>query len=515
MRRVLRDARILDPGPVGADGPPLALRGDLVLEDGRIAAVHPDGVGAPRGDDAETLDLEGRWVLPAFCDSHLHLDYLAQQRSVIALARDVSPDALAARLDPSTVEGEGWIIAQGWVDPLPERLVPSPRAFLDHLHPERPVLVFAVDHHRALLNSAALRAVGEPHHASHDGVLLESALDAAWKRVPPLPADVPGAVEDLHRFGIAAATSFDGTDARERWRAAARDGRLGLRLRHTMPEDEFLRRHAAGEAGDEPLDREAAFLVPWVKLFLDGTLGSRTAWMLEGYSDAPEERGDERIPEGRRRAIVDALAASGMAVCIHAIGDAAVRAATGVVEDLTTARGARVDRIEHAQLIAPEDLERIRKSGAVVSMQCCHLLEDASVAPERWGDRCRGAFAARAALDAGVPWILGSDAPIETADPWVDIRAAVDRVDRAGRFRDGWIPEQRVTFAEALRARTSAAAGPNILPEGWGRIRPGAPADLQVLECEDPGAVGDHGSARLARLLVAGEERWTRSGRRG
>jgi len=280
--------------------------------------------------------------------------------------------------------------------------------------------------------------------------------------------------------------------------AAARSRRRGC-------VDEFRTRSRAGDLPPPRIDPDAPFLAPWVKLFLDGTLGSHTAWLGAPYDDL-ESRGDERIGEMERLALAAEIAESGFGVCLHAIGDAAVRAAIDFIERLRSARrGGAVDRIEHCELLDLADLPRLVRSGATVSMQPCHLLEDASVAPERWGSRCRGVFAARSLLAAGAPLVLGSDAPIETADPWVDLRAAVDRRDRAGRFPDGWVREERISFDEALASRTSRAAAANHLPAGWGRIEPGSPADLQLLECDDPAEVTSIEDAGLVGLFVGGE----------
>lgn len=500
---LLRDARVLSPGD-----PPSPWRGDVRVERGRIASLHPGGRSSPRG--AEVRDLAGRWLLPAFCDSHLHLHTLAEQRAVVRLARSTSPAELADRLAAASAGAQGWVVAQGWADPLADQLAPSPREFLDARIPGRPVWAFAYDHHRAILSSAALAAVGIDPRGS-DGVLLESALEEAWRAVPERPADVRVAIRWLHCHGIAAATSFDGSGARERCRRAVEEEGHRLRLRHSIPLAEFRRRAAGGDLPRPGRDREAPFLAPWVKLFLDGTLGSRTAWLKAPYSDQGG-CGDERIGEEERRELARAIAESGYGACLHAIGDAACAAAIRFIAELGERRGPGVgavdrivDRIEHGELLDPDDLDGLARSGAVVSMQPCHLLDDASTAPERWGARCRGAFAARSLLERGIPLVLGSDAPIETVDPWIDLRAAVDRIDRGGRFPGGWIPDERISFSEALAARTSRAAPANLLPAGWGRVEPGAPADLQILECEAPERVSRIGEAGLVGLLVAGE----------
>ena len=503
----LRDARL--PAPFAAEGS----RWDLLLDGGVISARVPHDPHAKPNEP--TWDLDGRWLLPAFVDSHLHLHTMAQWTSVLELDRSTTRESLAARLGALPPSPTGWRIAKGWHDPLADTLTPDPRQFLDQVSPEVPAWVFAADHHRALLNSAALRAVGVSPEG-HEGVLLENELMAAWESVPPLPADVNAVAETMNGCGIVAATSFDDEVALARWRTAVEDEALPLRVRHSRPHPEYLAA-VDGAAVEAPVgSRESRFFAPWVKGFLDGTLGSRTAWLLEPYADAPTEWGDERVPAGERDRLAREVARGGWSIALHAIGDAAVDSALDMIEAVARARAEfgvaaqAPDRVEHAQLLPPDSLERWRRSGAVASMQPCHLLEDAAVGPERFGDRCSRLFAAQTLLEANVPLCFGSDAPIETVDPWIDVRAAVDRVDRAGRFPDGWIAAERISWDQAILGRTAHAAATNALPEGWGTLEPGAPADLQILGCDDPRRVSTIDDAKLESLSLAGE--WLRGG---
>ncbi len=495
-RIVLRNVRPFD-ATKRAESSPI----DVAIESGKICEIGPLNQLA---SGLQEFDMSGRWLLPAFCDSHIHLHTLAQQQRVLKLSRGTTPDSLRDCLNSES--SQGWLIAQGWQDPLEEQLQPNPRLFLDKVSTRQPIWAFAYDHHRAILNSAALREVGsEPAHSN--GVLLEDEMMEAWSKVPELEADLSKTIQELHRHGIAAATSFDGTTAREIWREYIGSAKSTvLRVRHSIPVDEFMAHVETGGLLPDPVHRESTFDVPWIKVFLDGTLGSRTAWLKKPYSDLGGF-GEERIDPEERNRISHAIAASGFGVCLHAIGDAAVLAAQQFIETVQLNRpfGLKaIDRIEHAQLIDLADLSRISAAKTLVSMQPCHLLEDAAIAPERWGDRCEGAFATKAVLDAGIPLILGSDAPIETLDPWVDLGAAVDRVDREGVYSEGWIVSQALTFQEAFAARTSAAGFGNFLPRGWGVLDVGCPADLQVLECDHPSRVRSIDEALLQELWVAG-----------
>ncbi|MFQ5655033.1 MAG: amidohydrolase [Planctomycetota bacterium] len=484
-------------------------RGSVLIVDGRIARRIPAPEPPPGG--VRRIDLAGRWLLPSFCDSHQHFFHAAQGRGMLELPREVSAGGLAEAL--LRQPGQSWILGTGWADPLSEFLRPTPRAFLDRVHPERPVFLWASDLHRALVNSVALRLCeiegvgggsGTGRHAGEParGVLLERRAEAAWERIPPVPAALEDRIEETHRFGITALSTFDRAASRAALAGLAEKGRLPLRIRHSIPWEDSL----AGDLPAAEIDPERGFQIAWVKLFLDGTLGSRTAWLHDDYSDEPGSRGVERIPRDELDRGLRAIAGAGTGVAIHAIGDRAVGEALEAIQRLRDwRRSPWPDRIEHAQLIDDATLERLDGSGVILSMQPCHLIEDHLIAPARWGTRCRGAFPLRRLLDRGIEIVLGSDAPIETADPWVNINAARRRQGRDGTPTGGWHPEEGISFDEAFHLATAGCARGNLLPEGWGSLRPGSPADLQVLEAEDPREIATVAEARLAGLMLDGE----------
>jgi predicted amidohydrolase YtcJ len=222
-----------------------------------------------------------------------------------------------------------------------------------------------------------------------------------------------------------------------------------------------------------------------VKAFLDGSLGSRTAEMLDG-SGVPVLPQDELVELARR------CVASDLSLCLHAIGDAAVRRALDALEPLAGASPRWRPRIEHAQCVDPADVPRFRRAGVIASMQPIHAMADRELADREWPERARHAYAWRRLQDAGAVLAFGSDAPVEPADPLLGLDAAT-----SWRRRAGWHPELALTPAQALRAYTSGAAYAAGMEDRLGRLRPGLLCDLTVVD-----------EGRVVATVVGGEVTW-------
>jgi predicted amidohydrolase YtcJ len=249
---------------------------------------------------------------------------------------------------------------------------------------------------------------------------------------------------------------------------------------------------------------------PWltlggVKLFLDGSLGSRTAWMLHPYEDG-RDRGMPLGSEAQAREAIQNAAYAGIACVIHAIGDAAVRRALDLLEEAPRAR--LPHRIEHFQCVDSRDIERAARSGIVASMQPVHLPGDVFAAEERWGARARGAYAIRSLQQVGTILAFGSDVPVATLDPREGVVAAMTRRAADGSFADGWYPDERIGFEDAVRGFTVGNALAAGRAERSGRLAPGFEADLVAWATDtsalahDPAAFG---TARVAMTVVGGE----------
>jgi predicted amidohydrolase YtcJ len=477
---------ILDNGVVRTMEPSLPVARALAIAGEHVAGgvgVHEASLPTP-----DVVDLRGRCVVPGFTDSHVHFPTWSLGR------RDLSLDGVtslteALELVRSDPGGGPWIRGQGWRDASWE--APPTKEALDEVTGERPAALWAKDLHSLWLNSAALTLAGgdldveggvveRDEHGEPTGVLRE---EAAWRfrgRFPSVPdeewLDVTRAgVKLAHSRGATAVHDKDGwVGAPEIFqRLKERDG-LTLRVWQSLPYAKLPELESLGlrsRVGDDFLR------LGYLKVFMDGTLGSQTAWMLDGSG--------VQITSGAELADIVARAArAGWPVGVHAIGDRANREALDAFEatrDEWQSRGLR-PRVEHAQCLAPEDLPRFAELGVACSVQFSHAPSDRDLAERFWPDRLEGAYAFRSLLESGAVLANGSDAPIEELDPLAGIRAAVTRtIDD----RPGWRMQEALTTAQALYATTVAPAWLAGDERTRGKLIPGYLADLVVLS-RDP-----------------------------
>ncbi|HEU4955488.1 MAG TPA: amidohydrolase, partial [Gemmatimonadales bacterium] len=330
-------------------------------------------------------------------------------------------------------------------------------------------------------------AAGEP-----TGLLLERAVELVTRVIPPpsneiLDEALREAQAEAHRLGVTGIHDVEDERAWAGFRRLEEAGDLELRvLFHppvaTLPD--LIRRGQRSGAGSRWLGMGG------VKLFLDGSLGSRTAWMLEPY----EGSRDRGMPVAGEQAAAEAMrlaAGHGIAVTAHAIGDAAVRQALDLLERLP--RVALPHRIEHFQCVHPDDLARASAAGIVASMQPAHLLTDIPLVDRHWGRRGRGAYAFRSLLDRGTAVVFGSDVPVASVDPREGVYAAMER---------RWRPEERLRFEEVLRAYTVEAARASGTERRLGRLSPGLEADLVAWEVDPAVERGDGAAFRAGRAVL-------------
>jgi predicted amidohydrolase YtcJ len=490
---LLRDGTIY---ALGGRGPVEA----LLVRDGRVVALGEAREIASRASSgARVVDLGGRVVTPGFTDAHVHLTAWALGRRRVDLSGVPSVDAAVQKVARVVHGGAGWILGQGWNRHLWDE-APT-KAHLDAFTPHIPVLLESQDIHSAWLNSEALRRCGidrttadppggeivRDAHGEPTGLLLEAARVLAMRHVPrPDPAEVHQALleaqEEVHRFGITAVHSVEpsGLSDFERLRAA---GELRLRVLQHLALDQL---DAAITVG-----LRSGFGGDWiriggVKMFLDGALGSSTAWMREPYLGS-ENRGIQTLPPEEFRDAVTRAARAGISSTVHAIGDAAVELALRVLGEDVPAPASLPHRIEHLQLCPPDLWERAARSRVVASMQATHLLTDIPAAERSWGhERSRGAYAFAPLLRAGMTIAFGSDVPVETIDPRPGLFAAVRRVTWTGEWEGGeWFPEHSLTREEAISAYTEGPASAARELHRRGRLLPGYDADLAVWD-RDP-----------------------------
>jgi len=477
---------ILENGVVRTMEPSLPVARALAIAGDRVAGgvgTHESALPTP-----DVVDLGGRCVVPGFTDSHVHFPTWSLGQ------RDLSLDGvrtLAEALDRVRRDARqgAWIRGQGWRSADWEAQ-PTKEA-LDEVTGAVPAALWAKDLHSLWLNSAALElaqgdldvdsgVVERDERGEPTGILRE---EAAWRfreRFPSVPEDewlevTRAGVKLASSRGVTAVHDKDGWIGAPRifQRLHEREG-LTLRVWQSLPWRKLPELEALGLRsgfGDEYLR------LGYLKVFMDGTLGSQTAWMLDG-SGVQITSGDELAEIVRRAAGV------GWPVGVHAIGDRANREALDAFE-ATRAEwepaGLR-HRVEHAQCLAPEDLPRFAELGVACSVQFSHAPSDRDLADRFWPERLSGAYAFRSLRESGAALANGSDAPIEELDPLAGIRAAVLRtIDD----RPGWRMEEALTVEEALRATTVAPAWLASDEHSRGKLLPGYLADLVVLS-RDP-----------------------------
>jgi predicted amidohydrolase YtcJ len=477
---------------------------------GRILAVgEDDEVRRLGGHDAELVDLRGRTVLPGFIDAHIHLLATAYRAHEIDASQCKSEEEVAelvrqraARTPPGQWIQGGYWYKGAW----PDQRFPS-RASLDAAAPEHPVALWSKDGHVLWVNSLALQRAGitaetpdpangailRDENGEPTGILEEEeATDLVYNVIdkddPVLTRHlVEQSLQELLRAGITTIHDIEGREALSLFQQLRDEGKLSLRVqmilpRRTLPDLGSLGLRAG--FGDDMLR------LAGIKIFADGTLGSQTAAMLEDFEGNPGQRGILALPESAMMETVSTAAELGLSVAIHAIGDRAVRVALNSIERAQqrlsdagmqqTAARLRY-RVEHAQLVAPEDLERMRRLGVVASVQPFHAVADRDLAERYWGRRYKRAYAYRTMQEMGIPLALGSDAPVETFDPLSILYAAIRRNDPATPERSPWLPEQALPVVQALWGYTLGAAYAAGEEDDKGSLTPGKLGDAVIL----------------------------------
>ena len=463
----------------------------LWIRGGRVAAAGAfDEVRAAAGASARVEDLGDAVVTPGLTDAHVHLTTYGLNLSRVDLNATRTLDDAVGAIAKAAREGSGWLRGIGWDVHRWGRL--PTREDLDEAACGRPCFFLSHDIHTAWLNGAALEACGitrdtadpDGGHVVRDaageptGVLQETAVALAEGHLPTeTPAERVAALRraqgELHRLGLTGVHSVEVTGV-EDFATMAEDGSLRLRVVQAI---QLPRLTAAIETGLRSGFGGEWMRIGGVKMFLDGALGSRTAWMREPY-EGSEERGINTLPPDEFRAHVRRAAEAGIATTVHAIGDAAVELAIDVLSAVPPPPAMR-HRIEHVQLCPPDLWERAGRSGIVGSVQPVHLMTDIPAAERHWGhERSRGAYPFAALQRAGMALAFGTDVPVETVDPRPNLYAAVARRGWDGAPAGGWFPEHALTAEAALRAYTEGPAFAANESHRRGRLLPGYDADL-------------------------------------
>ena len=482
--------------------PPGRVDGSLAVRGGRIVYLGPDaGAEKFRGPRTRVVDLAGRTVTPGLIDAHSHLLGLGRALAEVDLTAAPTYDEVIRRVREAAAKAPkgSWVFGRGWDQNLwPGQQFPTHEA-LSAAVPDHPVWLSRVDGHAALINAQAMQALkidastkdpsggrilrdagGRP-----SGVLIDNAMNVS--------GGLPGATREQDMrwlgdgarhclaFGLTTVTDM-GVDAGEiaAYQDLRKAGKLPIRSAVFLTDNEALL--ADWFRRGPEIDPEARLFIRGVKMYADGALGSRGAALIEPYSDDPGNIGLLVTPGGHMEDVARRALAAGFQVGVHAIGDRGSLVAIDALEKaLGGPRPEARFRLEHTQVVRVQDLERMARLGIIASMQPTHATSDMPWADERLGEaRLERAYAWRKVLDDGGRLALGSDFPVESADPRLGLYAAVTRQDLKGSPAGGWLPGERLTREEALRGFTLDAAWSLFLEKEVGSLEVGKRADLVV-----------------------------------
>ncbi|CAN7545095.1 amidohydrolase family protein [Phenylobacterium sp. LjRoot225] len=508
----------------------LATEGDLIVAVGTDAEIT-----ALAGSSTRKIDLAGRLVTPGFIDNHTHFLQGSLALSSVDLRDAGSPEEFARRIGARAKEQPGeWILQGNWDHELWNGRLPR-RDWIDAVTGDTPVFVLRLDGHMGLANSAALKLAGidaataDPAGGAivrdadgrPTGLLKDSAMDAVMRVIPPpsetqIDAAIQGGFRDAVLHGVTQIHDMSDGDWRtfEALRRAKANGRLPIRAYAFVPIADWERLAGyirANGRGDDWLR--------WggVKGFVDGSLGSTTAWFHQPYSDAPQTSGLTMGDPATLATLIGEADRAGLHLAVHAIGDRANDWLLDAYQRIATTDGPkdRRFRIEHAQHLSPAAIARFGELGVIPSMQPYHAIDDGRWAEKRIGaKRLTGTYAFRSLLAAGAPLTFGSDWPVAPLDPLTGIDAAVNRRTIDGRNPNGWQPQERVTVAQALRSYTVANAHAGFQDKKVGRIAPGFLADFVILSDDlfsiDPGAIL---SVKVQRTVIGGQDAYVAAAR--
>jgi predicted amidohydrolase YtcJ len=498
---ILTDGRFWTGSPSAPWAEAVAIRGQRLIAVGSSADISKLA-----GSTTRTVDLHGKLALPGFIDSHTHfIDGGFQLLSVDLRSAKTQAEfrrrieAYARKIGPGR-----WILGGDWDhENWPGAPLPT-KELIDAVTPDNPVSVERLDGHMVLANSLALRKAGitkdtpdppgglivrDKSTGEPTGVLKDAAVGLVSKVIPEptepqMSEALDAAMKEAAAHGVTSVADITPWNQWPVYRRYREAGKLTVHVYSRTPlrawerQRDFVERFNPGDSW---------LTLGGFKAFMDGSLGSTTAYFFQPYNDAPDTHGlmaDDNQPEGTMRDRILAADAAGLQVSVHAIGDRANHLVLNYFEDAAKENGSRDrrDRIEHAQHLQASDIPRFGKLGVIASMQPYHAIDDGRWAEKRIGpERIKTTYAFRTLLDTGAKLAFGSDWPVAPLNPIEGIYAAVTRRTLDGKHPEGWVPEQKITLEEALRAYTADAAFAEFAERDKGTLEPGKLADIVVL----------------------------------
>jgi hypothetical protein len=501
--------RIIFNGNIYTQNPTQPRASAMAIVGERIVAVGDDDAIRPLATSGTQVDnLNGWLVLPGLTDAHVHWEGLTRALHAVDLYDVPSIDEAVQRVAEKarqTPRSE-WVIGRGWRIDLWDGEFPTATA-LDAATTEHPVYLTARSGHAAWVNSAALRLAGinkstpDPEGGAFrrledgrpSGILFESpAMKRVSELIPkPTPSQLADWMEDTQAFalrmGLTGIHDYDNPSCMQALQILRERGGLKLRFVKQINQNWL---EPALELGIRSGFGDDWLRFGGLKMFADGALGPKTALMIEPYEDEPDNYGIAVVDKEEMAELASQASASGLLTTIHAIGDRAVHDVLDIFEAVrreeasrNTPRQQLRHRIEHVQVIHPDDVGRLAALDVIASMQPIHATSDYAMADRYWGKRAAYSYAMRKQLQAGAVLALGSDAPIETIEPYRGIHAAITRQRADGSpGPEGWYPEERLTLDEALRGYTLGPAFAGYMDGRLGMLAPGYMADLIVID---------------------------------
>ena len=509
----------------------------VAINDDEIVAVGTaENIATLVGDDTEVIAADGGMLLPGFIDTHVH--FLAGGSAIASVQlRDAqTPEEFVRRVEAfaGTAEPGEWITGGAWDHTNWGGELPH-RDWIDAVTPDNPLWISRLDGHMALANSIALKQAGvdadTPDVAGGEiirdedgrptGILKDNAMLMVQEAMPePTERQLDGYLDAAMKYvaenGVTTVHDMfdnvvDGWVGLQTYRRAEARGDLITRIYAVTPLGEWQKL-------EDDIDRNGRgnewLKTGGVKGFMDGSLGSHTAAMLEPFSDTPDQSGFLLDSLENLRAMMMGADAAGLQLNIHAIGDKAIRDLLDIFHDVTEENVLRDRRfrMEHAQHIHPDDIPRFAVQDVIASMQPYHAIDDGRWAENVIGEeRARTTYAFKSLIDSGAHVALGSDWYVAPADPLAGIYAAVTRRTLDGKNPDGWVPEQKITVEQALRGYTYEGAYASFEEDRKGVIKPGMLADLVLLDRDltaiPPEAIRD---AQVLKTIVGGRVVYSR-----
>ncbi|MGH9338633.1 MAG: amidohydrolase [Acidobacteriota bacterium] len=527
---ILSNGRIWTGGVNPSITEALAIKGDRILAAGSTVEID-----TYQSEETERIDLQGRFVMPGFIDNHTH--FLEGGFQLLGLDLRISSDEqdFARRIGERAEwipRGE-WITGGDWDhESWPSQQVPHKR-LIDPVTAHTPVFVTRLDGHMGLANRLALKLAGIDQNTPdppggmiirHEdgeptGLLKDAAMDLVT-RVIPAPSEaerrqaLQAALDEAARLGVTTVNAMASSGEIRLYQNLLREGALSLRVYALTPLPDYEDLQKIGiqrGLGNDYLKIGAS------KGFMDGSLGSSTAWFYEPYLDAPETRGIPSamwLPEGNMKRLVKEADSAGLHVAVHAIGARANDEILKIFEEVSRENGDkdRRFRIEHAQHLTTQTIGRFDDLGVIASMQPYHTIDDGRWAEKRIGpERIRTSYAFRSLLKAGAILTFGSDWPVAPLNPLLGVYAAVTRRTLDGKNPQGWVPEEKISTEEALVCYTVNNAFAIFQEDQLGTLEAGQLADLIVLSANplevDPVEIAD---IQVIRTIVGGKTVYSR-----